>query len=155
MRKYEKAIVSGKRAIELEPNGALVHMLLGETLSYAGQVDEAIVYLKQARRLDPYPDFFHYVNLGRCYVQKGQYEDALAEYKKGLKLAPDYYLLNLVNAATYALLDREEEARASAAKFMELYPDFTVSYALKRMRFKNPAHTKIFADAYRKAGFPE
>ena len=30
MRKYEKAIESGKRAVELDPNGAQVHVLLGE-----------------------------------------------------------------------------------------------------------------------------
>jgi TolB-like protein/class 3 adenylate cyclase/Flp pilus assembly protein TadD len=106
MRKYEKAIVSGKRAVELSPNGAVGHLLLGSTLSYAGHVDEAIFYLKQARRLNPFPAFYHYFHLGRCYIQKGQYEDALAEYKKGLQLSPDSIGLHLGIAATYALLDR-------------------------------------------------
>jgi len=155
MRKHEKAIVSGERAVELDPNGALVHMLLGSTLSYAGHVDEAIVYLKQARRLNPFPAYYHYLHLGRCYAQKGQFEDALAEFKKALQRAPDAWILHIVIAATYASLDREEEARTSAAKFMEYYPYFSVAYYLKTSRFKNQAHTKFFADAFRKAGVPE
>ena len=155
MREFDKAIASGRRAVELAPNGALVHMLLGSTLSYAGHVDEAIVYLKQARRLNPFPAFYHYLHLGRCYLQKGQYEDALAEYKKGLQLSPDNAVLYLVLAATYALLDRKEEARASAETFLEFTTDFTVTDYLKTSPFKNQDDTNMFANALRKAGFAE
>jgi adenylate cyclase len=155
MRKHEKAIVSGKRAVELAPNGAVVHMMLGSTLSYAGHVDEAIVHLKQARRLNPFPAYFHYVHLGRCYIQKGLYEDALEEYKKALQLTPDAWAVHLVLAAAYALLEREEEARASAEKFLEISPNFSVTYYLKTSRFKNQDHTKLLANAFRKAGIPE
>ena len=154
-RKYEKAIVSGKRAVELAPNGALVHLLLGSTLSYAGHVDEAIVYLKQARRLNPFPAWYHYYHLGRCYIQKGQYENALAENKKALQLAPNNYGVHNVLAATYALLGREEEARASAEKGLEFNPNFSVTYYLKTSSFKNQDHTRRYADAFRKAGMPE
>jgi tetratricopeptide (TPR) repeat protein len=55
MRKYEEAISSGKRSIELQPNDALVHALLGITLNFAGRVDEAIAQIKQAMRLNPFP----------------------------------------------------------------------------------------------------
>ncbi len=54
MRQHEKAIAAGKRAIELEQNGAEVHSQLGWTLSYAGSPDEAIGYFNQAIRLNPF-----------------------------------------------------------------------------------------------------
>jgi len=135
MRKYEKAIESGKRSLELQPNGALLHVLLGSTLSYAGRVDEAIVHLKQAIRLNPFPAYYNYYHLGRCYLQKGQYEDALAEYKKALQRAPDAYFLYISLAVTYILLDREEEARASAAKALELNPNISVAGYLKTSKY--------------------
>jgi tetratricopeptide (TPR) repeat protein len=55
MRQFEKAIAAGERSVELAPNGAMEHGLLGNTLSYAGRVDEAIAYLKQGIRLNPFP----------------------------------------------------------------------------------------------------
>jgi adenylate cyclase len=106
IRKYEKAIASGKRSIELQPNGALFHQLLGSTLSYAGRVDEAIAHIKQAIRLNPFPAYFYYKDLARCYAQKGQYEDALAEYKKALQRAPNAPANHFGLACVYALAGR-------------------------------------------------
>ncbi len=154
-REYEKAIESGKRSVEIQPNGAGVHMILGGTLSYAGRVDEAIVYLKRAIRLNPFPPWFFYYNLGRCYLQNGQYEDAIMEYEKALQLAPNAFHIHTGLAITYTLLGREEEARASAAKTLELNPNFTVTAASKTSKHKNQAYTQLLLDAMRKAGFPE
>jgi len=155
IRKYEKAIASGKRSVELQPNGAIFHADLGNTLSYAGRVDEAIAHIKQAIRLNPFPPFSYYQRLGLCYRQKGQYEDALMEFKKALQRAPDAPANHTVIAITYALLDREEEARASAAKAIELNPNISVSWLSKISKYKDQGHLKLILDAMRKAGFPE
>ena len=155
IRKYEKAIASGKRSVELQPNGAIFHADLGNTLNYAGRVDEAIAHIKQAIRLNPFPPFYYYQYLGRCYNQKGQYEDTLAECKKALQRAPDAPANHTVIAITYALLDREEEARASAAKAIELNPNISVSWISKISKYKDQGHLKLILDAMRKAGFPE
>jgi len=154
-RKYEKAIESGKRSVEIQPNGAVVHMILGGTLSYAGRVDEAIVYLKRAIRLNPFPAWFYYYNLGRCYLQNGQYEDAIMEFKKALKTTPDAFHPYAGLAITYILLDRLEEARASAAKTLELNPNFTVTAVSKTLKYKNQDYIQVLLNAMRKAGFPE
>jgi adenylate cyclase len=153
--KIEKAIESGKRAVGINPNGAMVNMNLGSTLSYAGRIDEAIVYLKQAIRLNPFPAWYYYVHLGRCYLQKGQYEDALMELKKAHQRGPNAYSTNFWIAINYILLDREEEARASAAKTIELHPKLSVGFFRKYTKFKNQAFVKLAVDAMRKAGFPE
>jgi adenylate cyclase len=154
MRKYDQAIESGKRAVELDPNGAQVHGLLGNTLSYAGHVDEAIAHIKQAMRLNPFPPYWYYFNLGRCYRQKGLYEEALTEYKKALQRSPDSYLGYLGLAIVYVFLDRQEEAEAAAKKVMELNPKFSIELSSKAWPNK-PAEHKIVVDAMRKAGFPE
>jgi adenylate cyclase len=155
MRQYEKAIESGKRSVELLPNGAMVHMLYGSTLNNAGRVDEAIAYTKTAIRLNPFPAYWYYYTLGSCYQQKGQNETALKEFQKAVKLAPQAPHLHGALAITYNLLGREEEARASAAKSMELAPYVSVSMISKTSPIKDKTFLKKLLDAMRKAGFPE
>ena len=155
MRKYEEAISSGKRSVELAPNAAVAHALLGITLTYAGRVDEAIAQIKQAMRLDPFPAYYCYLTLGQCYSQKGQYEDAIAEFKKALQRAPNSPLIHASLAVNYTLAGREDEARASVAKTLELGPTISVNRMSKMAKYKNEAYKKLILDAMRKAGFPE
>jgi adenylate cyclase len=155
MRNHEKAIASGKRAVEFRPNGALVHLLLGSTLCYAERFDEGIAYIKQGLRLNPFPAYYDYYHLGRCYYHNGQYEDALIELKKALQRAPDTGIVHFALALTYISLDREKEARASAAKALELMPHISVAFVSKIWRYKTQAGLKLMIDAMRKAGFPD
>ncbi len=154
MRQHDKAIASGKRAIELEPNGADLHMYLSYTLNYAGRPDEAIGNLNKAIRLSPFPSFFMHRSMGSSYLLKGHYEKALTEYKKTLQLAPKNASTHALLAVNYILLGREEEARASAEKAVELAPSFSVSLFAKQP-YKNQADLELILNAMRKAGFPE
>jgi len=151
-RQYDKAIASGEQGVALLPNGAFNYWILGLTLSYTGRLDEAIGHLKRGIRLDPFPDYYYFFDLGRCYRMKGQYENALSEFKKALQVSPEnvFILLNL--AAIYVLLDRQEEADAAAKKVIELNPKFSVERASKAWPYKNQADVKLFVDALIKAG---
>ena len=155
MREFEKAIASGKRSIELQPNGALVHTIFGSTLCYAEQYDEGITYLKQGLRLNPFPSYYDYFHLGRCYYMKGQYEDALIEAKKALQRAPDAGIVHFSLALIYGVLNREEEARASASKALEILPFISVTMVKNYWRYKTQDGMEVSLDAMRKAGFPE
>jgi adenylate cyclase len=155
IRQYEKAIESGKRSVELAPNGAMVHATLGNILSYTEHLDEAAAHLKQAIRLNPFPAYYSYFNLARCYMCKGQYEDALTEYKKALKRSPDYYGNYVGLACAYVLLERQEEAEAEAKKAMEINPNFSIKRYSARIPYKNQACLELILDAMRRAGFPE
>jgi adenylate cyclase len=155
MRKYEKAIESGKRSVELAPNGAMVHGTLGNILSYTEHLDEAVAYHKQAIRLNPFPAYWYYFNLARCYLRKGQYEDALTEYKKALNRSPDSYIPYVGLACAYVLLERQKEAEDAANKVLEINPNFSIGRMSLGMPYKNPADLKRIVDAMRKAGLPE
>ena len=154
MRKHEKAIAAGKRSIELDPNGALVHGFLGMSLSFAGRQDEAIGYFKKGLRLNPFPEYWYFGGLSRCYILKGQYDDALKAAKKGLLRNPDASGNYRRLAVIYALLNRQEEASAAVKKALEMDPSFSVK-RLKLFPFKNQADLKLYLDAMRKAGFSE
>jgi adenylate cyclase len=155
MKQHEKAIVAGGRSIELDPNVADINVIFGQTLNYAGRPDEGMEYIKKAIRLNPYPPYFYFSNLGESYQQRGQPEAALTEYKKALQLAPQAPHIHGALAVTYILLGREEEARASAAKCLELAPYVSVDFIKKTSRYKNKTHLDLICDAFRKAGFPE
>jgi adenylate cyclase len=155
MREFEKAIASGKRSVELQPNGALVHTIFGSTLCYAEQYDEGITYLKQGLRLNPFPSYYDYFHLGRCYYRKGQYVDALIEAKKALQRAPDAGIVHFSLALIYSVLNREEEARASASKALEILPFISVTMVKNYWRYKTQDGIEVTIDAMRKAGFPE
>ncbi|MDJ0780901.1 MAG: adenylate/guanylate cyclase domain-containing protein [Desulfosarcinaceae bacterium] len=154
MRQHEKAIAEGKIAISLNPNGAFDYGILGLTMSYAGKVKEGIYHLKKAIRLDPFPENYHYLNLGRCYLLNGQYEESLEQYKKALHLAPDNMLSQIGITAVYSLMGRDEEARREAKKILEINPGWTVEDVTKAP-FKNQDDAQLFMDALRKAGLPE
>jgi len=155
MRQYDKAIAAGERGVALNPNGAHNHVALGIPLSFAGKQDEAIDHFKHAIRLDPFPVWYYYTHLGRCYMHKGQYEDALTATKKALQINPDAALNNRLLAAIYALLDRQEEASAVVKKVLEIDPNYSVKRATKALPYKNQADLKLIVDALLKAGFPK
>jgi len=152
MRKYEKAVAEGKRCIELAPNAADAHANFGDILRTAGKPDVAITHYKQAIRLNPFPPYWYFTQLGGAYIQKGQYEEALLAAKKSLQVAPDNYWSYFVLAISYSFLDREEEARAAAKKLLELNPDFSAERALKIQVFRDQAYAKLLLEASRKAG---
>jgi adenylate cyclase len=152
MGQHEKAIAAGERSVSFNPNGAMVHGLLGITLGYAGRLDEGIDHLKQGIRLNPFPAYWYFYQLGRIYREKGQYEEALKAFEKALNRSPDAFAVYVHLAATYIFLGREEEARTAASKVLELYPDFSVERAKKAWGYKNQAQLQLFVDALHKAG---
>ena len=92
------------------------------------------------------------MNLGRCYRQKGLYEEALIEYKKSLQLNPDFIWTHMSLTGIYSLLDRLKEAEAAAKKVLEINPKFSVAQASKAWPYKNPGDLKLLVDALNKAG---
>jgi TolB-like protein len=65
---------------------------LGCVSYYARQYDKSLALSRYATRLNPEYQF-SYISLGRAYVQKGMYTEAIAELKKGRSLDPELPLV--------------------------------------------------------------
>ncbi|MGO9566846.1 MAG: adenylate/guanylate cyclase domain-containing protein [Desulfomonilaceae bacterium] len=150
--KYDEAIAEGERAVELNPNGADALAFLGNILNRAGRPEEAIPALHRAMRLNPMPPAWYYSMLGASYMLTEQYDKAITEFEKGLQLQPDSALHLQWLAATYSMAGREKEACKTVSELIRLNPKFSLERLEKLAMYKDPAVTKRFIDALRKAG---
>ena len=148
--KYELALREAERALELNPNNAEVYSQMGWTLLWAGQVDEAIEALQMSLRLDSTSKRNVWLHLGMAYYLRGDYQKALENLQKGVITRPDFAGYHLMLAATYAQMDRIQEARNAAADVLRFDPFFQVeSFGTA---FKNETHRLAIAAGLKKAG---
>jgi tetratricopeptide (TPR) repeat protein len=117
-----------------------------------GRPQDAIEPIKRAIRLNPLSsDVYVYEwNLGLAYYHAGQYEEAIATLKPLLHLG--WLTVSLRLAASYAQLDRPDEARAQAAEVLKLKPDFSLATFTKTQSYKNSTDLEHYLDGLRKAG---
>jgi adenylate cyclase len=151
-RNYDKAIAEGEKAVALDPGGADAHAWLGMTLNYADRPKEAIPLFEKAIRLNPNGPTWYFLNFGHSYRMIGQYQEAITQYKKSLRVAPNNISTHISLAATYSLSGRDEEAHAEAEEVLRINSKFSVEYYGKTLWFKNQAQLDRYIDAMRKAG---
>jgi adenylate cyclase len=154
-RQYEKAISAAERQLELSPSGAQAHGSMGLALYFADRATEAIPFMEQAIRLDPYPSAVTFRLLGGCYRRAGRYEEAITAYKKALQKNPDDIFTHIGLAATYVKLGQEKEARAEAKEVIRIHPKFSLANFAKSVHFKDQAGVDDFIECLRNAGLPE
>lgn len=88
LNRLPEAVVSLRRAMELDPGAEGVQSLLGATLFMQGEYDAAVEALELAIRLNPdiYQNQF---NLGMTLEKLGRNEEAIKRYEQCLERAPD------------------------------------------------------------------
>jgi adenylate cyclase len=151
-RDYDKAIAEGEKAVALDPGGADAHAWLAASLNYADKPKEAIPLFEKAIRLNPFGPTWYFFNFGNSYRIMGQYQEAITQYKKALRVAPNNILAHLNLAGTYSLLGRDDEARAEAEEVLRLNPKFSLESFAKASPFKNQTQLDRFIEALRKTG---
>ncbi len=151
-RRYEKAIASAEHQVELSPSGAQAYASLGTALKYACRFSEAIHFLEQAIRLNPYPPSSHLRLLGSAYSRAGRYEAAVTEYKKALQQNSDDIFTHMGLAVTYIKTGREEEARAEAKEVIRIHPKFSLDHFAKVYHLKDQSVVDDSIECLRKAG---
>lgn len=154
LREHDKAIVEAEKAVSLDPNSAYGYHALGSALDFAGRPQEAIPFLQKSLRLSPTPiDTVTLVRLGMACRHIGQYEEAVASYKKALRLyGPDHFFAHLQMAVAYGMMGREKEAHAEAAEVLRIDPTFSLESFAKRAPYKDQKLIDANMAALRKAG---
>ncbi len=155
-RRWDEALPAVERAIELNPNFAPALGVRGLVLAMLGEVDEAIESIDKADRLSPRDGFMAFWIMGRVWANfvDGRYEEAVKTAQQAIRLAPNNPTYRRQLAASYAMMDRIDEAQAAIQEYLRLEPNHTVADS-KKVPTKIPEHLERFLDGLRKAGLPE
>jgi adenylate cyclase len=154
-REHEKSVAYAEQGVTKDPNGADAHAWLGNCLNWAARPQEAIPHYEQAMRLNPSPPQWYYINLGSSYRMPGRHEEALAQVKKTLALAPTSSSAYTNLVATYEEMGKEDEARAAAVELLRIMPKFSVKKVVQSLPHKDQEFIRRYVEALRKAGLPE
>jgi len=144
------------RALALNPHEPFLLGNIGSWLSFSGRWDEGVALIRKAIALNPkvYPRWWH-AALGKDHYRKGEYRQALAEFKT-MNL-PNWFWNQVELAYTYGQLGDSENAHKATAKLYELYPGFDLEKAaMEHRKFSfEQSYIDRAVDGLRKAGVPE
>ncbi len=91
--KLDDAITECRRAIEIDPEFGNPYNDIGAYMIEQGNFDQAIPWLQQAINAKRYePRHFPYYNLGRAYLGKEMYTQAMTSFQEALDIEPRYAL---------------------------------------------------------------
>ena len=141
------------KALELNPNSALLMAGLGDLNITLGDPEKALGYFRESRALDPFfePSWLWPIT-GLAHFMARQYEEAVTALERSTE--PPYWA-HLYMAASHAMLGNAERARHHAAETLRLKPDFTIARAIERQPLRRDSDRAHLLEAFRKAGLPE
>jgi TolB-like protein/DNA-binding winged helix-turn-helix (wHTH) protein len=119
---WAKAEKEFQRALELDPNSAIVHFQYGDFLGFMGKTDEAHVQKDRAAELEPFEPFF------KARVGRGRDpEKALKQILYAIDLNRNYWFSHAMAAGVYRQRKEYDKAIAEAQLAKTLSPDQTWS----------------------------
>jgi TolB-like protein/DNA-binding SARP family transcriptional activator len=143
-------------AVAISPSSALTYILGSVMLGWGGDADRAIEWSEQGVRLSPFDSWafaaFDAQALG--HFHRGRYEEACRAAYRSVQANPRHSITYVQLAAALAKLGRLQEARAAAARVLELHPTFRYSRQFSGVNCA-PALASSLGDALCAAGLPE
>jgi TolB-like protein len=143
-------------ALALSPSCALTYILGSVVAAWAGQAESAIEWSGRGIRLSPFDPwaFAAYDAQALGHFHLGRYDDAAAAARRSNRANPAHSITYVQLAAALAKLGRLPEARAAAARVLELQPTFRYSRQFSGVNCA-PDLAAAMAEALSAAGLPE
>jgi adenylate cyclase len=155
-RDYDTAFNAFDRALASSPS-SFVALSYGSMIrGWAGDYATAIEYGERAIRLSPFDQALHlpYNGLAYAHYFAGDFEQAAVAASRSAQANPQFSPPWIIRVAALAKLGRGDEARASAQRLLELWPNFTVSGSMA-IEYTSLEHRAMVAEGLRRAGVPE
>lgn len=150
---FDKAVYHEQRALALNPNDDLIVVQQGEILTWLGQGEEGIGWIRKAMRLNPYHPERFWFHLARAQFVAMRYAAAVESLR--CIAAPDA-LHHALFAACYAQMSDAVHATAHAGEVIKRIPDFTLrGHCLPLLHYHRETDLTRHLEALRKAGLPE
>ena len=119
MGRMNESVVEAKTAHDLEPFSLTIYSDYIRNLYYAGRLAEAHREALKLREMDPNFARAHY-ELGLVLEDEGKLDEAIAEFKQGLKKLPDNVAALTALGHAQALAGKKAEAEKAIARLQEL-----------------------------------
>ncbi|WP_407119240.1 winged helix-turn-helix domain-containing protein [Bradyrhizobium sp. LMG 9283] len=143
-------------ALAISPSSALTYILGSVMLGWGGDSDRAIEWSERGMRLSPFDSWafaaFDAQALG--HFHRGRFEEACRAAYRSVQANPRHSITYVQLAAALAKLGRLQEARAAAARVLELHPTFRYSRQFQGVNC-TPVLAASLGEALRTAGLPE
>ena len=150
LNNHEAALPAGGSAA-LSPNNDLIVVQHGEVLTWTGEPEAGIPWIKKAMRLNPlHPERF-WDHLGRACYSAEKFAEAAEAFARITR--PDH-THHAFLAATFAQMGNGVAAAAHAAEVVKLEPAFSVAAYLATQHYKQEADRARHEAGLLKAGLP-
>ena len=158
MDKHDRAaaLTAFEAALAASPSSAITYALGSLIFAWGGEAERAIEWADCALRLSPLDPHRNtaFVASSVGHFHRGEYEAAAAASRKAVQAAPGFSICHLTLAAALAKLGQLEDARAAAARVLELQPTFRSSEQLTGVGCPSGLSASL-TEAYRTAGLPD
>ncbi len=149
---HERASYHQQRALSLNPNDDLIVVQQGEILTWLGQAEEGIEWIRKAMRLNPYHPARFWAHLGRAYFVARRYAEA-ADAVLHISTLDPFHLASL--AACYAQLGDAATTASHVRETLARKADFSVARDyLPTLHYKRESDLAHHRDALLKSGLP-
>jgi adenylate cyclase len=149
----DKAVFHQQRALSLNPNDDLIVVQQGEILTWLGQAEEGIEWIRKAMRLNPFHPERFWFHLARAQFAATNYAEAIASL--GHIATPDG-LQHALIAGCHAQLGNSADAVAHKTEVLKRVPGFTIrEHCLPILHYRRESDLAHHVEALRKAGLPE
>ena len=143
-------------ALAISPSSALTYILGSVMLAWGGEAERAIEWSEKGMRLSPRDPWafaaFDAQAMGHFHL--GRYDQAAQSAYKSVHANPAHSITYVQLAAALARLGRVDDAKAAAAKVLELHPTFRYSRQFAGVNCA-PALAASLGQALQIAGLPE
>ena len=151
-REFDKAEFHQERALALNPNDPRLVVQRGFLLAWLGRGEDGVEWVERAMRLDPNLPEDYYRNLGLLLHEARRYAEAV----DALKRMPAPQVPQRAHLAScYGWMGARDEARAEAAKIIELTPEFSAAEHVSGLPYKNETDREHHRVGLVKAGLPD
>lgn len=152
-REFEIAERHFRRAYQLNPNDANGLVQMGGLLARRGRLEEAMEWINEGMRLNPFPPSWYYAVLANALYLSEHYDEAALALSELPNPGP-YTHARL--AACYAQSHRLSEAQVEVALVLRDRHSFSTDDFLKRVVvLERPDHRELLRQGLLKAGLPE
>jgi adenylate cyclase len=146
---HDKAIASGRLAIDLDPDDVLALERLAMSMIFSGDAESSLPLIEKARRLNPNftYDFVH----GLAMFMMSNYAAAIEDAQRSFDLSPQFVPAGLYLAASHALAGNQNEAEAAVGRIRQSNPHYKLPDGFLT-QFKHAEDRERFVGGLIKAG---